>query len=327
MRIGRMAHALVAGGLGLTLGCTLTADSMAPARSPLVAYLGTGADPQGDFDYLQGLLRKSAIPLPRDVVFRMFAAPGDTVAALERAVGEARRARAALIVAPTTRSARVAALGAGATPVVFASYEDPVAAGIVDAMQRRRAPVAGIFFGDRLDGKRLELLRDAYPAVRRVAVIGDQEWVRSEDGARRVAEEARRLGLEATPLLAESAEDVRRLLAAGADRYDAWYLPTTNVSVGSRQTVIETMRRIGRPCIYADTQPVTEGGLMAYAQDLSFIWPGLAELVARVLAGEDAGAIPIVRPQRFVLAVRTGPETGVPPPDLRVVRRADIVLR
>jgi len=153
--------------------------------------------------------------------------------------------------------------------------------------------------------------------------------VRSEDGARRVAEEGRRLGLEATPLLAESADEVRALLAAGADRYDAWYLPTTNVSVrpGSRETVIATMRRIGKPCIYADTQPVNEGGLMAYAQDLSFIWPGVAELVARVLSGEDPGAIPIVRPQRFVLAVRTGPETGVPPPDLRVVRRADIVLR
>ena len=66
---------------------------------------------------------------------------------------------------------------------------------------------------------------------------------------------------------------------------------------------------------------------MAYAQDLSFIWPGMADLVARVLGGEDAGAIPIVRPQRFVLAVRTGPETGVAPPDLRVVRRADIVYR
>jgi putative ABC transport system substrate-binding protein len=160
-----------------------------------------------------------------------------------------------------------------------------------------------------------------------VAVIGDQEWVRAEDGARRVVAEGQRLGLEATPLLAESEAEVRVLLAAGARRYDAWYLPTTNVSIGSRRTVIEAMRRIGKPCIYAWTEPVTEGGLMAYAQDLSFIWPGLAELVARVLGGEDAGAIPIVRPQRFVLAVRTGPETGVPPPDLRVVRRADIVYR
>jgi putative ABC transport system substrate-binding protein len=261
------------------------------------------------------------------VSFRMFPAPGDTVAALEQAVGDARRARATLIVAPTTRSARVAALSAGATPVVFASYEDPVAAGIVDSMQHRDEAVAGIFFGDRLDGKRLELLHDAYPQARRIAVIGDLEWVRAEDGARRVVEEGKRLGLEATPLLAESDAEVRALLADGAGRYDAWYLPLTNVSVGSRQTVIDTMRRIGKPCIYGDTQPVTEGGLMAYAQDLSFIWPGLADLVTRVLAGENAGAIPIVRPQRFVLAVRTGPETGVPPPDLRVVRRADLVYR
>jgi putative ABC transport system substrate-binding protein len=325
MRIGRLAHAFVAGGLGVLLGGVLTADSVAPVRAPLVAYLGTGADPTGDFEYFQGLVRKSAVAM--SVSFRMFPAPGDTVAALEQAVGDARRARATLIVAPTTRSARVAALSAGATPVVFASYEDPVAAGIVDSMQHRDEAVAGIFFGDRLDGKRLELLHDAYPQARRIAVIGDLEWVRAEDGARRVVEEGKRLGLEATPLLAESDAEVRALLADGAGRYDAWYLPLTNVSVGSRQTVIDTMRRIGKPCIYGDTQPVTEGGLMAYAQDLSFIWPGLADLVTRVLAGENAGAIPIVRPQRFVLAVRTGPETGVPPPDLRVVRRAALVYR
>jgi len=327
MRIGRMAHALVAGGLGVLLGGALTADSVAPLPPVLVAYLGTGADPGGDFDYLQGLVRKSTLALPVGARFRMFLAPGDSVAALEHAVVEARRADAALIVAPTTRSARVAAQNAGSTPVVFASYEDPVAAGVVRSMQRREEPVAGIFFGDRLDGKRLELLRDAYPSVHRVAVIGDQDWVRSDDGPRRVVEEGRRLGLEATPLLAESEAEVRALLAAEGERHDAWYLPITNVSVGSRKTVIDTMRRIGKPCIYAGTETVTEGGLMAYAQDLSFIWPGLAELIARVLAGESAGAIPIVRPQRFVLAVRTGPETGVPPPDLRVVRRADIVYR
>jgi putative ABC transport system substrate-binding protein len=332
MRTGRMAHALVSLGLwaafGALLVSALTADAVRAVPSVLVAYLGTGADPRDDFEYLLSRVRKAQARLPPAVRFEMFVAPGDTIPALQAAVAAAAQAHAALIVAPTARSARVAALRAATTPLVFASYDDPLAAGFIASMQRRPEPVAGIFYGDRLDGKRLELLRDAYPQVQHVAVLGDQDWVVNQEGAARVVAEGRRLGLEVTPLLAESGEEVRALLAdPQAGRFDAWYLPTTNVGVAAERVVVDAMRRMHRPCIFASLQPVKDGGLMAYTQDVSFIWDGLAELIGRVVAGEDAGSIPILRPQRFVLAVRTGPGTGVPAPDVRVVRRADIVYR
>ena len=70
-----------------------------------------------------------------------------------------------------------------------------------------------------------------------------------------------------------------------------------------------------------------DGGLMSYTQDTSFAWSALVDLSARVLEGEPAGAIPIMRPQRFELAVRVNPDTGVPPPSSAVIRRADRVVR
>jgi ABC-type uncharacterized transport system substrate-binding protein len=164
--------------------------------------------------------------------------------------------------------------------------------------------------------------------VKTVGVLGDAEWVGRYDAQRRIPAEAARVGLKATLVLAESEPDVRRLFEqSGAGRFDAWYVPPTYIGYKTSTVIIAQMRKWGRPCIFATTEEVTEGGLMAYAQDTRFAWAALAELTARVVAGEPAGSIPIMRPQRFVLTVRTGADTGVAPPSIAVVRRADVILR
>jgi hypothetical protein len=66
---------------------------------------------------------------------------------------------------------------------------------------------------------------------------------------------------------------------------------------------------------------------MSYTQDARFAWSALADLVGRVLDGEPAGAIPIERPQRFELAVRVSPDTGVAPLADAVLARADVIVR
>ena len=306
----------------------LTADSIGTSPAVLVGYLGSGADPKGDFKYFVKLARDGTMAFPPAARFELFDVAGDNAAGLEAAVRRAVGAHAVVIVAPNSRSAKAAVRRAPGTPIVFASADDPVASGLVSAMQRRPEPVTGVFFGDRLDGKRLELLKDAYPGLRRVAVIGDADWASGEHADLRVATEGRRIGLEVTPLLAETQVELHRLLdSREVLRFDGWYVPRSNIGTANYRFLIEAMRRMHKPCIFSTTTRVDDGGLMAYAQDETFMWRAMTELVSRVVAGEEAGSIPVMLPRTFVLAVRTAPDTQVASPDIRVVRRADIVLR
>lgn len=233
-----------------------------------------------------------------------------------------------VIVAPNGSTALAARRSAPSIPTIFSSYLDPVQAGLVSSVQQRSESATGVWISDHLDGKRLELLHDAYPYVKSILVLGDSYWREGIQAESSLPPVAARLGIELVILSA----DTRAEIDAALDdprfgRFDAWCIPRTSVAMAATGDIVERARTLKKPLILANTADVTAGAPMSYALDTAFIWPALAELVVRVLNGESAASIPVQRPQRFVLAVRTGPETGLPPPSIEVVRRADIVIR
>jgi putative ABC transport system substrate-binding protein len=259
------------------------------------------------------------------VVDYVSGSPGDA-ADLERTIRLALARHPAILLAPTGNTAVVARRVGAPTPVVFASFDEPVRAGIVDSMQSSAAPITGISLADQLDEKRLEILHQAFPAVRTVAMVGDRGWEAEVDVARIVSFGAQHLGLEVTELRAQSAAELDALMSApAAARYDAWYFPITFVSVESEARILGHLRRLGKPAMHARTITVRHGGLMGYEQDAGFVYTGLVDLIERIEAGEYAGDIPVQTPRGFVLAVRTDgatPATRIAPD---VVRRADRV--
>jgi len=233
-----------------------------------------------------------------------------------------------VIVAPNGRTALAARRVAAHVPTVFSSYLDPVQAGLVSSVQRRNEAATGIWISDHLDSKRLELLHDAYPHVRSILILGDSPWREGIQAERSLPPVAARLGIALTIASADTRAEIDAVMNDPLfARFDAWCIPRTSVAMVATRDLAERARQLGKPVIFANTADVTAGAPMSYALDTAFIWPALADLVARVLGGESAAAIPVQRPQRFVLAVRTGPETGLPPPSIEVVRRADIVIR
>lgn len=261
------------------------------------------------------------------IEFSFVATPADEVVLAEalRVIGAK---KPELIVAPSGHAALAARHAAPAVPLVFGTFANPVSEGVVSSMQRRPEAATGVWIANDLDAKRLEILRDAYPHIRKVAFIGDRGWSRTARAESLLPEVAARLGLQVTILYAETPEQALQLLQTKqAASFDAWCIPRTGVTVGDTRRLMDQFRALGKPLILADTAAVIAGAPMSYALDTSFAWPALADLSARILAGEHAGDIPIERPPRFVLALRTGPETGLPPPSISVVRRADLVIR
>ena len=331
MTIHRIAHALAASlaFVGASLG--LQRDAASPVLEPkaTVLYLGHwSVQRDATYDRFLKLAARTRPALLAAVHIDFVGLPDEDPDAATRILSRALASHPVAIVAPYAGSVRIAHLAASSVPIVFSSYVDPVRGGFVDGLQRRSEPITGIDIADRLDGKRFEILHEAYPGVHNVAVLGDREWLAQDDAAMRIPAEAERFGLHAVIVLAETDAELASLFGStDPARYDAWYVPPTYLGYRTSAAIISKMRQWRKPCIFATTEEVQAGGLIGYAQDTGFAWQALVDLTARVVGGEPAGSIPIMRPRRFVLALRTGADTGVDPPAASVVRRADLVLR
>jgi putative tryptophan/tyrosine transport system substrate-binding protein len=306
----------------------LVSDSVAPPRRPVVAYVGHWTA-QTDPAYAQFLLafRARQPALAAQVRFEYVTGSDNDDEALTEAVRAAMARKPDVLVAPTGSSAIAARRVGGDTHVLFSCYIDPLRAGLVNSMSHPGGRMTGISLADTLDGKRLEILRDASPTVHTVAVLADSSWSTHYDGEARIMAEAKRHGLVATMVYAQTEAEIDALMSRpDAARFDAWYVIPTYAAYLAEDKIVGHIRRMGKYGMFATVTEVRKGGLLGYAQDSSFVWPTLADLIARVLAGEDPGTIPVERPKRFVLAVRTGPDTAATPVSTALVKRADIVF-
>jgi putative ABC transport system substrate-binding protein len=247
---------------------------------------------------------------------------------IPQAIDEAIAMQPQIIIAPNTTVASAVRLRQLSVPVIFSSFLDPVRNQVVSSTLQRTEPFAGVWIADDMDSKRLEVLHDAYPAVKTVAVLIDRDWGEDTDAATKLPATGRRLGLQVSVLYAEDLVEAEQVLARPeAAKFDAWCLPPTGLTNLYTAELLQHIKAWRRPVILGDTRDVVEGAPLSYMVEESFRWAAMAELVARVLQGEPAGSIPIQRPLKSVLAVRPLPADGFPPPSAQVVRRADVVVR
>ena len=314
--------------VAVLMALALHAAVRAPSPQRLVLYLGHRTETSdAGYKHFAALFEKLRPQQFSTIRLAYVTLPDDWTESVN-AVSLALQDQPVLIVTPSAGSTKVARHAAGPVPIVFASYTDPVSSGLVDSLQLRADRMTGIDLSDTLDGKRFEILREAYPKVRTVAVLADAEWASDVRAAERIQAATGAFGLKATLLVADSSEELVELFKrTPTAQYDAWYVPATYLEDKTRAIILAEMQRIRKPCIYTETDDVEAGGLLSYTQDTTFVWPALVDLSARVLDGARPGAIPIVRPQRFELAVRINADTGVSAPAGSIVRRADFVIK
>lgn len=314
--------------LPLVVALALTASEHHPPRRKVLLMGRVSASKDGSYASFVKAMHRVDPALARQLDFRFVdvetRADHDPAAALHVALAD----HPAVLLATNGDFAALAAREAQGVPIVFSSYVHPVQAGFASSMLQRGQPITGIWVSEHLDGKRLELLKDAYPSVRRVAVLMDKSWQQLADRLAPVEAAAREMGITAHVFVAETAAEVQALLDDPASRdFDGWVVPRSYIAVQTTPLIVQRLREWKKPLILGNTADVRNGAPMSYATDTRFIWPSLAALTGRVLSGEHAGRIPIQRPQRYVLALRTGSDTGLPPPSPDVVRQADVVLR
>ncbi|MCW5661094.1 MAG: ABC transporter substrate-binding protein [Burkholderiaceae bacterium] len=158
-----------------------------------------------------------------------------------------------------------------------------------------------------INGKRLELLKEAAAPVSRVVAIrppvpeGEAMW------SPEIEDAARRLGLTLSIAAAAGAADFDAAFAAIVrDRAHAILCVDTPANAGSARRIIEFAAREKLPVVYAQRVYVERGGLMSYGADLVDLGRRAAVLIDKILKGASAGDLPIEQPTRFELVIRQG---------------------
>ena len=207
-------------------------------------------------------------------------------------------------------------------PVVFVGVADPEEAGLVASLARPGGNMTGFsHLTGELTGKRLQLLKDSQPRLRRVAAFATQKH-------RKIEREAARLGLEIQLFIARQPGEIDAAFAAArAARPEAILVHPHPMFWLERRRIVQLASEIGLPAIYENTDFVTAGGLMAYGASLVDMLRRAAGYIDRILRGAKPGDLPVEQPTKFELVInlKTAKALGLTiPPSL--LARADQVI-
>jgi putative ABC transport system substrate-binding protein len=214
------------------------------------------------------------------------------------------------------------------TPIVFAIAEDPVQAGFVASLARPGGNITGLAI-QRADslGKRLELLREVVPGLRRLAIlanVGDPNTVR-EMGEVEAA--AGTLGLAVAKLEIRHADDIDPAFAALKGGADALYV-CADPLVNTNRVRINSLALAARlPTMHFVKVYVEAGGLMSYGPSFADLFRRSADYVDKILRGVKPSELPIEQPTRFELVVNlaTAKALGLTVPESFLLRADEVI--
>jgi putative ABC transport system substrate-binding protein len=235
-----------------------------------------------------------------------------------------------LIVAVSSPAIRAAENATSTIPIVMVSGADPVAGLFVASLARPGSNVTGVTtYLPELAGKRLELLRECMPGLRRVAVLANLRNPSSAAEARETEAAGRAMALEIQVTDARLPEQYPDAFAgitrAGAT---AVFVTTDPILSSNRERIMQLAARHRLPAMYEWPEIVEAGGLLSYGPSLAEVNTRVAAYVDRILKGARPADMPVERPTRFELAVnlKTAAALGITIPSA-VVSRAGRVIR
>src|SRR5436190_5423693 len=213
-------------------------------------------------------------------------------------------------------------------PIVFPLGTDPVGGGLVASLARPGGNITGLSMQSTdLAGKRLELLREGLPRLRRLATIGNAGNPQAVLEMSEVQAVARGLGIEVAPLEIRRAEDIAPAFETLKAQADALYV-VGDALISANLTRIMTFSLGARlPTIFNARSFVQAGGLMSYGPNFSDQFRRTAELVDKILRGTKPGDIPVEQPSRFELVINltTAKVLGLTIPESFILRADEVI--
>ena len=317
--------------IGLALASVHLVEAQQQKRIPLVGVLvaGSPSSMATRINAFQQKLRELGYTEGRNIVVEYHYASGsyDRLTAL---VTDLVRSKADVIVTWAIPVTQVVKDATRTIPVVMAGGGNPVETGLVASLARPGGNITGLAsIQNELSGKRLELLKESFPKISRVAMVLNPEGQVPTRGYEEVEGVAKSLKISIEFFQVRKPNEINKAFAAIAkSRVDAFLLESDPVFNINRANVIVLATKNRLPAMYPERRWVEDGGIMAYGTDLIEVARRAAIFVDKILKGTKPADLPVERPTKFELTInlKAAKQIGLTIPP-NVLARADKVIR
>ena len=233
-----------------------------------------------------------------------------------------------IIFAVGTEASLAARRATESIPIVFPLTSDPVAVGLAASLARPGGNATGLSNqASDLPSKRLGLLREVVPGLRRLAILANANGPLAMLEMRETAATARALGFDVVPMEIRRNEDIASRFAVLQGGSDALYVvgdPLVNLN----RVHINTFALVARlPTMNVQREYVEAGGLMSYGPDYVDLNRRAADYVDRILRGAKPADLPIEQPTKFDLVINltTAKALGLTIPETLLARADEVI--
>jgi ABC-type uncharacterized transport system substrate-binding protein len=312
------------------VGAPLAADAQQAGRTVTIGYLGNSS-PALESNLVEAFregLRQLGYVEGRNLIIKFEWAEGQQ----ERHPALARelvRLTPDVILTAGTPGTLAAKQATQSIPIVTAIAGDAVATGLVASLSKPGGNVTGLStLAPELDGKRLELLKEAVPKLSRVAVLRNPANPFTTIAWKAMQPAAKPLGVKLQPVEASSPNDLDRALARiKAAHPDGLVLIVDRFLFSYRASIVQFVVKNRLPGMFPYPEFAQEGGLMAYGPDYADMFRRTATYVDKILKGAKPGDLPIEQPTKFelVISLKSAKALGLTIPQSVLIRANEVI--
>jgi putative ABC transport system substrate-binding protein len=302
------------------------------AQSPGVKRVGVvyqGGPYEASIEGLRDGLRAAGLEEGRHVALLLRNVRGDAAGAEAAARAVERDDKVDVVVAITTPAALAAKEATERVPIVFAAGADPVAAGLVDSFAAPGGRLTGFHFWTAdLTAKRLEILREIVPKLRRVVTFYDPRNPNSVSALAAAREAAGKLDIELLAQQVTSPQEIReRLRTLTTAEAEAFLFVSGALITSHAALIVEAANALRLPTMVLDLGMVRAGALASYGPDLREYGRRPASYAARILAGTPPSNLPVetVAQQALAINLNTAKSIGLDIPPLLLARADEVI--
>jgi putative ABC transport system substrate-binding protein len=313
---------------GGLVAAPLAAEAQSPAKVPRIGMLRVWSAPDPLVDAFREGLRGLGYVEGQTIAIEYRYAEGrpDRHPAL---AAELVRLKVDVIVAQGSVAVRAAQQATTTIPIVMSAAGDPVAAGFVASLARPGGNITGLVnFGSELAAKRVYVLKEAVPAVSRLAVVSNPGNPAHRLELQAAQAVAQTLGVTLLSLTVSAPEAIERAFETMVQERAGGLMFLPDAVYSSHRTRIAALAaRRKLPAIYDQRAYVDAGGLMAYGPNYVALYRLAATYVDKILKGAKPADLPVEQPTQFELVInlKTAKALGLTIPQPLLLRADEII--
>jgi len=313
----------------LSLTVILATDAHAQSQVARVGVIPTGSAAKSApfIDVFRQRLRELGYVEGRNIAVEI-RYPGDHVEGYREAAVELVALKVDVIVAAGTGATRAARQQTSTIPIVMVGVADALLAGFVKTLSRPGGNATGqSFLGAELHDKGFDLLTEALPRVKRIAMIYDPAIaIHDPPELKNVRAAAQAKGVSIVPVRVRPADDLSTALATMGEAPPG-ALHVFAVTIAEQPRIADFAAKHRMPAICSFSEAVDAGALMSYGPNFSEFWRGAASYVDKILKGAKPADLPVEQPTAFELVInlKTAKALGITLPPSVLARASKLI--